>query len=60
MMKLIIKASLLGLPLIIVTLLVFSDNYEYLSCLVEHQSRENTADYCTYVDGRWDDSEWLP
>jgi len=46
--------------LIVVTLLVFADNHEYLSCLIEHQNRENTADYCTYADGRWDDYEYLP
>ena len=50
-MKKLIRISLLGLPLIVVTLLVFADNYEYLSCLIEHQSRENTADYCTIAVG---------
>ena len=59
-MKNLIRISLLGLPLIVVTLLVFADNYEYLGCLIEHQNRENTADYCTYADGRWDDYEYLP
>ena len=55
-----IRASLLGLPLILMTLIAFTNHYEYLSCLIEHQSRENTVDYCTYFDGRWEDYEYLP
>ena len=59
-MSKLIRILFLVLPIIAIILITFAEHSKYLNCLLDHRSKDDTVEYCTFWDGRWDDSEYAP